>query len=191
MKKNYFLAVFAIAISIVLISCNQSPQAGGQEETSEAEDATPFGQASVVDEDSRQNILQIAIGSADHTTLVAAVQAAKIEHVLANNGPLTVFAPTNEAFAKLPEGTVENLLKEENLDDLARILKLHAAPGTYPTKYLRDGMDLYMATGDYLKIEKNDEGVFINGAKILGTVEASNGLIHIIDGVLLPPAPAE
>lgn len=191
MKKNYFLAIFALAISTIMISCNQSPQAGGQEETSVADDATPLGQASIVDEDSRQNILQIAIGSADHTTLVAAVQTAKIEHVLANNGPLTVFAPTNEAFAKLPEGTVENLLKEENLDDLARILKLHAAPGTYPTKFLRNDMELYMATGDYLKIEKNDQGVFINGAKILGTVEASNGLIHVIDAVLLSSAPSE
>lgn len=173
-------------IALNFTGCKQSTQTT-ESGTSAFAEAAPLGQASVEDDVSDKNILQIAIGSADHSTLVAAVQAAKIEHVLANNGPLTVFAPVNSAFEKLPEGTVENLLKEENIGDLTQILTLHAAPGTYPTNFLKDGMKLYMATGHYLDVVNNEEGVFLNGAKILATVEASNGLIHVIDAVLLPP----
>ena len=97
----------------------------------------PLGQASVVDNESEKNILQVAISSEAHSTLVAAVQAAQIEHVLVNAGPLTVFAPTNDAFAALPEGTVDNLLKPENQAQLATILTRHAAPGSYDLEALK------------------------------------------------------
>ena len=145
------------------------------------------GQASVKDDLSKRNIVQIAAASKDHTTLVAAAQAAGMADVLANPGPLTVFAPTNAAFDKLPEGTVEELLKPENKKTLMRIITYHAAPGTYNIKDLKDGMALGQATGDNVNIEVKEDQIFVNGARILGTVEASNGVVHVIDAVLLPP----
>jgi len=139
MKKiqGLFLVVFVIAVT----ACGDGNKNTTEATVSETESATavvnntPKGQASVADDGvSVKNILQVAISSPDHTTLVAAVQAAEIEHVLVNAGPLTVFAPTNDAFAALPEGTVENLLKPENKATLAEILTRHAAPGTFDVK---------------------------------------------------------
>ena len=107
--------------------------------------------------------------------------------VLANPGPLTVFAPTNAAFDKLPAGTVEDLLKPENKKTLMRIITFHAAPGTYKLKDLKDGVTIGQATGDNVTIEVKEEVIYVNGAKVLGTVEASNGVVHVVDAVLLPP----
>lgn len=143
------------------------------------------GQSGVVDKDSKQNILQIAIGSPDHTTLVAAVQAAHLENVLVNPGPLTVFAPTNAAFDALPEGTLEELLKPENQGKLAEIITGHASPGTFAGELLKKQKTLYMATGQYAKVEVKDDGVYVHGAKILGSVDASNGVVHVVDKVFL------
>jgi len=145
------------------------------------------GQSLVYDEVSQKNILQVAIGSSDHTTLVAAVQAAGLEDVLANAGPLTVFAPNNAAFDKLPEGVVADLLKPENKAKLAKIITYHAAPGTYKGDMIKSVMGIGQATGDKVNVEIIDNNTFVNGAKILGTVEASNGVVHVIDSVLLPP----
>ena len=145
------------------------------------------GQASVQDDLSEKNIVQIAAGSEDHTTLVAAVMAAGMADVLANPGPLTVFAPTNEAFAKLPEGTVDDLLKPENKKTLMRIITHHATPGTYTIEDLEDGMVLGQATGVNISVEVTDDVYFVGGAKILGSVDASNGVVHVVDAVLLPP----
>ncbi len=157
--------------------------------TSTADNSRPLGQASVVDEESAKNILQIAIGSEVHSTLVAAVQAAQIEHVLVNAGPLTVFAPVNDAFSKLPAGTVDELLLPENKGKLAAILTGHAAPGKYDIEGLekesRKGRKLYMASGDYLEIIKDGNDLLVGGAKIIGTVEASNGIIHVVDQIIL------
>ena len=119
--KTYTVSILVACAFIIISGCT----GGGSNETSTQSDISsvpsshPMGQASVQDDVSDQNILQVAIGSADHTTLVVAVQAAEIEHILVNNGPLTVFAPTNDAFALLPDGTVEELLKPENKAKLA------------------------------------------------------------------------
>ena len=120
------------------------------------------GQASVSDDLSARNIVQIAAASEDHTTLVAAVQAAGMADVLANPGPLTVFAPTNAAFDALPAGTVDNLLKPENKKTLMRIITFHAAPGTYKLKDLKDGAVIGQATGDNVTIEVIDEVIYVN-----------------------------
>ncbi|MDF1551082.1 MAG: fasciclin domain-containing protein [Bacteroidales bacterium] len=169
----------------LLFSCGEINQSETQSTTYE-EEKTSLGQAGVQDEVSDKNILQIATGSKDHTTLVAAVQAAQIENVLANNGPITVFAPNNDAFVALPAGTVEELLKPENKKKLANIITNHAAPGTYKGKLLKDGSKLYMATGNYLDVKVVDNNVFVGGAKILATIDASNGVIHVVDKVLIP-----
>ncbi len=152
---------------------------------------TPKGQASVADDGvSAKNILQVAMASPDHTTLVAAVKAAEIEHVLVNAGPLTVFAPNNAAFAALPEGTVENLLKPENKATLANILTRHAAPGTFDVKQLKKeakkGRKIYSATGDYFEVTVEGDDIYVAGAKVLATIKTSNGIINVIDKVILP-----
>jgi len=146
------------------------------------------GQAFIEDDESTPNVLQIAIGSADHTTLVAAVQAAELENVLVNAGPLMVFAPTNAAFDALPEGTVEDLLKPENKDALANILKYHVTPGNYSKDFLKKFKKLGQANNQNVSVEVKGDDVFVGGAKIIGSVPAGNGIVHVVDKVILPPA---
>jgi len=164
------------------LSCSESDQ-------TKSEDAAlaTHGQAGVQDDQSKKNILQIALSSADHTTLIAAVQAAELENVLVNAGPLTVFAPTNAAFEELPEGTLETLLKPENKQKLATIVTSHAAPGTFKGDLLKSQQKIYQATGHYVDVEVKGDDVFVHGAKILATVEASNGVVHVVDKVFLFP----
>jgi uncharacterized surface protein with fasciclin (FAS1) repeats len=152
--------------------------------------ASNKGQAYIEGESENPNALRIALDSPDHTTLVAAVEAAGVQNALVNVGPLTVFAPTNEAFDKLPEGTVEDLIKPENKSKLAYILKNHVAPSNYPVdmllKNVKKGRTLYMASGENVEITKKGNDIYVGGAKILGTVKASNGWVHVIDSVILP-----
>lgn len=183
MKKEYVLLLALLG----LIACAQPSTENTQSASNVATATAGKGQSSVVDNVSAKNILAVALGSPDHSTLCAGVTAAGLEDVLVNAGPLTVFAPTNAAFEKLPAGTLEELLKPENKATLGRIIKYHAAPGSYDTNMLKDGMSLFVATGHNLKIEKKGDELFVNGAKILGTVKASNGIVHVIDQVLLPP----
>lgn len=145
------------------------------------------GQAFVEDDESTPNILNIAAKSADHSTLVAAVQAADLENALVNAGPLMVFAPTNAAFEALPAGTVEDLLKPENKDALANILKYHVTPGNYDREFLKKFKKLGQANNQNVPVEVVDGEVFVGGAKIIASVPASNGIIHVVDKVILPP----
>jgi uncharacterized surface protein with fasciclin (FAS1) repeats len=133
------------------------------------------------------NIVSIAVASPDHKTLVAALKAADYVTAVANPGPLTVFAPTDAAFAKLPPGTVETLVKPENQATLKEILKYHATTAVYQAAQLTDGMSLAMANGAKVTIKVVGEDRFVNDAKILASVRASNGIVHVIDGVLTPP----
>jgi uncharacterized surface protein with fasciclin (FAS1) repeats len=181
MKKS--LTILLLSIGLLMFSCSKS--AKNEPDTSTANYSK--GQSLVTDDVSQKNILQIAIGSPDHTTLVAAVQAADLEDVLANAGPLTVFAPTNDAFDKLPDGVVADLLKPENKATLANIITYHAAPGTYKGDMITRITGIGQATGDKVEVEIKDGVTFINSAKILATIDASNGVVHVIDGVLLPP----
>ena len=178
--------IFITLITFLFAACGGG-DSSKQESTSSAGAEIKGGQASVQDDLSEKNIVQIAAGSEDHTTLVAAVMAAGMADVLANPGPLTVFAPTNEAFAKLPEGTVDNLLKPENKKTLMRIITNHATPGTYTIEDLENGMTLGQATGVNVSVEVIDNVYYVGGAKILGSVDASNGVVHVVDAVLLPP----
>jgi len=189
---KHLLYSFLIAGSLITMgACSTGGGDGAAAETDNtAEENTPLGQASVVDNESDPNILQVAIGSEAHSTLVAAVQAAHIEHILVNAGPLTVFAPTNDAFAKLPDGTVENLLLPENQGALATILTRHAAPGSYNIEALkkeaRKGRKIYMATGDYLEVTVEGDDVYVHGIKVIASIQTSNGVINVIEEVILP-----
>ena len=145
------------------------------------------GQSGVIDNESEKNILQVAIDSADHSTHAAGVQAAGLEDVLTNAGPLTIFAPNKAAFDKLPEGTLENLSKPENKDVLKTIITFHAAPGSYTGSNIKGVMGIGQATGDKVKVTTENGNTFVNGAEVLATVKASNRNVHVIDQVLLPP----
>ena len=183
-KLNYFICI--TLMTFLFASCGGDKSAQQQKSST---DRAPLkgGQASVQDDLSVRNIVQIAAASEDLTTLVVAVQAAGMADVLANPGPLTVFAPNNAAFDKLPAGTVETLLEPENKKTLMKIITNHATPGTYKEKDLKDGLVIGLATGVNVKITLQDGFFYIGEAKILGTVEASNGVVHVIDAVLLPP----
>ena len=189
-RSMRLISIFlSVALLTLVTSCAPAGDAGSAAQTFDAE--SNRGQAYVVDDVSNPNVLQVALGSPDHTTLVAAVQAAELENVLVNAGPLTVFAPTNEAFAALPEGTLDELLKPENKQTLANIVTSHAAPGKYLGDLLTSQTQLYQATGHYVDVEVRDGATYVNGAKILATIEASNGVVHVVDKVFLVAAPGQ
>lgn len=134
------------------------------------------------------NIVSIATASPDHKTLVAALKAADYVKSVANPGPLTVFAPTDAAFAKLPAGTVESLVQPAKQADLREILKYHVAASVYEVPSLKDGMQLGMANGKKVTIRVVDGKVKVNDATIVASVRGSNGVVHVVDTVLLPPS---
>jgi len=192
--KTIIKTVFVFIFILVITSCNSGEKKDTNTTTNttteKASDSKEKGQAFIADDGSTPNVLQIAIGSPDHTTLVAAVQAADLENVLVNAGPLMVFAPTNEAFAALPEGTVETLLKPENKNTLADILKYHVTPGNYSKEFLKNafnGKELGQANNQYVLVEVKGDDVYVGGAKIIASVKAGNGIVHVIDKVMLPP----
>ncbi len=136
------------------------------------------------------NIVETAQSAGQFNTLIAAAAAAGLADTLANGGPFTVFAPTDEAFAKLPEGTVETLLKPENKDQLARILKFHVLSGKVKSTALADGIAVDTLAEAAAGIAAAGNGFTIEGANIVATdIAASNGVIHVIDAVILPPEP--
>jgi uncharacterized surface protein with fasciclin (FAS1) repeats len=133
-----------------------------------------------------ENIVEIASGNKDFSTLVAAVVAAGLSETLSGKGPFTVFAPTNEAFAKLPAGTVEELLKPENKEKLASILTYHVVAGKVMSKDLSNGQKAKTVNGQEITVAIGD-GVKIENAKVTtADLEASNGVIHVIDSVIMP-----
>ena len=139
-----------------------------------------------------KNIIQNAVNSKDHTTLVAAVKAAGLVETLEGKGPFTVFAPTNAAFGKLPAGTVDNLVKPENKPTLTKILTYHVVPGKLDASSLTDGKKLKTAEGEELMVKHQDGKVWIIDAKggksmvTISNVNQSNGVIHVVDTVLMP-----
>jgi len=190
MKKINFLITLFTAVSLVFASCSGEKKS----ETTTAKPAAKVteagGQASVVDTESEANALVVAKSLPDFSTLVAAIEAAGVQDAVVNAGPLTIFAPVNAAFDKLPEGTVATLLKPENKSKLSFVLINHVAPANYPVKQLKKeakkGRKLYMASGKYLVVENKEDGIYVGGTKILKTVKVSNGWIHVVDNVLVP-----
>jgi len=139
-----------------------------------------------------KDIVDNAMNSADHTTLVAAVKAAGLVETLKGAGPFTVFAPTNQAFGKLPAGTVDNLLKPENKAKLSNVLTYHVVPGSYKSTDLKDGQKLKTVQGEELTIWYKDGKWAVSDAKggkvniTIADVISSNGVTYVIDGVLMP-----
>ena len=184
-KLTYFIV---LGLFYILTACNSTPQNENAGAAPAGSAPATVGQSGVKDDVSTPNVVQVAIGSKDHTTLVTAVKAAALVDVLSNAGPFTVFAPTNAAFDKLPAGTVEGLLKPDQKDALSNILEYHVYVGVIKTESMRDGQVLGQVNGKNITINVKDGKYMINGkATILASVPASNGIIHVIDEVLLPP----
>lgn len=173
------------ALLLALIGCAPAEQQGGAAAAG-AEPSSPAGQSGVQDSESQPDVVKIAAGSADHTTLVTAVKAAKLVDALSNAGPFTVFAPTNAAFDKLPKGTVEELLKPENENKLRGILQHHVTVSAFEIDQLTDGLVLGMADGGQTTITKKGTDTYVGDAKIMASVRGSNGMVHVIDAVVLP-----
>ncbi len=185
MKTGQFATLALVALLAACGGTTTEPTSAPANNDASAA-ATAIGQSNVMDDESQRNVVQVAVASADHSTLVTAVKAADLVNALSNAGPFTVFAPTNAAFNALPAGTVEGLLKPEKKDALADILQYHVAVGVYQPGSLQDGQKLGMVNGANVTIHVKDGQVMINDAKVLGTVTASNGLVCVIDKVLLP-----
>jgi uncharacterized surface protein with fasciclin (FAS1) repeats len=136
------------------------------------------------------DIVTTAVNTPTLSTLVAAVTAADLVATLQGPGPFTVFAPTNDAFAALPAGTVETLLEPANIADLQGILTYHVVAGAVMAGDLVDGMEVETVNGDTITINVSDAGVSINGGPsvVMADIVTSNGVVHVIDGVLLPSA---
>jgi uncharacterized surface protein with fasciclin (FAS1) repeats len=178
--RTYSVALFIGIFAFVLVGCS--------EDNSISSSSSPtMGIPMAKTADAEKDIVDTAIAAGSFNTLVAAVQAAGLEETLRGPGPFTVFAPTDEAFAKLPEGTVENLLKPENLETLRNILLFHVAPGNYTAADALASSPLDPAYGEVLLVNLDDYGPEVNDVKILQTdIMATNGTIHVIDSVMLP-----
>jgi len=199
MKK--ILSAFTIlGCAAIMVSCGDNSSETKQETTTTDTTSMMMGddKMSKMDEEpgvmvggakmvASKNIVENAAGSADHTTLVAAVKAAGLAETLSGTGPFTVFAPTNDAFGKLPAGTVDNLLKPEMKNDLTKVLTFHVVPGALKAADLTDGQKLKTVQGQELQVSVKDGKVMINGANVtIADVVSSNGVTHVIDGVMLP-----
>ena len=185
MKKN-FKSLIAIALlsTSFLAACNEAatPPATPVDTTTAPK---PDTIAKTVE--APKDIVDIAIGSPDHTTLVAAVTAAGLVETLKGAGPFTVFAPTNAAFSALPAGTVDGLLKAEKKADLTKILTYHVVAGAVKAADLKDGQKVKTLQGEELTVSIKDGKVMINGANVTAAdLVGTNGVVHVIDAVLMP-----
>jgi uncharacterized surface protein with fasciclin (FAS1) repeats len=182
MQKNILNMLAAVAItSATFVACSN-----GETKTTETT-TTDSVKQEVMAPVAPKNIVDVAIGSPDHTTLVAAVTAAGLVETLKGAGPFTVFAPTNAAFAALPAGTVDGLLKTESKDALTKILTYHVVAGAIKAADLKDGQKVKTLQGEELTVAIKDGKVTINGANVMAAdLMGSNGVVHVIDGILMP-----
>ena len=183
-KKTFSLMAVTVATAVIMTSC------GGGEKSSEVKSDTVVSAATApatAPATVPATVIDIAVGSTDHTTLVAAVKAAGLVKTLSEAGPFTVFAPTNAAFEKLPKGTVESLLTPGKKADLTGILTYHVVAGIVKAADLKDGQMIKTINGKELKVTIKEGKVMIGGANVTAAdLVAGNGVVHVIDAVLLP-----
>jgi uncharacterized surface protein with fasciclin (FAS1) repeats len=173
MTTNRILTVAALAAAVTFTPGLRAGECASQGATSASSPVS-------------KDVVALAAGADNFKTLVAAVKAAGLVETLQGKGPFTVFAPTDEAFAKLPAGTVEELLKPENRDKLVAILKYHVVPGKVMAADVKT-MEAKTVQGQSLKLKVSDEGVMVDNARVVKTdLLAENGVIHVIDRVILP-----
>jgi uncharacterized surface protein with fasciclin (FAS1) repeats len=170
------MALLSMVIGMTATQANACPTA--KTKMSSAVAAKPAQAGTIVD---------IAAGNPNFSTLVTAVKAAGLVETLSSKGPFTVFAPTNEAFAALPKGTLDTLLKPENLKLLQKVLTYHVVSGDLMAKDLRSGK-VATVEGNSVAVQVDKQGVKVNSSKVVeADIDAKNGVIHVIDTVLLPP----
>jgi uncharacterized surface protein with fasciclin (FAS1) repeats len=205
MQKRMFAGLCIASFSaLVMTACNnESTTAENKKDSSAMNDnMTPKDNMATKEEEGvmvggakmvpSKDIVDNAVNSSDHTTLVAAVKAAGLVETLKGAGPFTVFAPTNEAFNKLPAGTVDKLLKPEMKKDLTNILTYHVVSGAYKSSDLKDGQMLKTVQGEEISIWNKDGKWMVKDAKgntaniTVADVISSNGVTYVIDGVLMP-----
>jgi len=194
-NKMRLLFTASVLSGVFFVSCNNESATSEQKDTTTTTDNTTIeqpkeeqgvmvGGANMVPS---KDIVDNASNSSDHTTLVTAVKAAGLVETLKGVGPFTVFAPTNEAFNKLPAGTVDKLLKPEMKADLSKVLTYHVVPGAFKSSDLKDGQKLKTVQGEELTIGYKDNKWSVNGANItIADVVSSNGVTYVIDAVLMP-----
>ena len=185
--KNIFSFFTIIGLVLIFSACDNKVESSTETKDVAAQSG---GQEAVQDEVSQKDVVKVAIGSKDHTTLVAAIKQADLVTSLSNAGPFTVFAPTNEAFNKLPAGTVDGLMKDDKKADLQNVLQYHVTTSALSTDMLQNLQTLGMVNGGSVAVNVKDGKISLNGgaANIVASVRASNGWVHVIDAVLLPPA---
>lgn len=193
LSKRLLSGFFGVGAIVALAACapetaEVEPAPDTAEEPAMEE---PAAEDPMADDDAMaegDTIVDIAADNEDFSTLVEAIEAAGLEEVLASDGPFTVFAPTNEAFEALPEGALDALLLPENQDVLVQVLTYHVVPAAVLSDELESG-DVPTVEGSTVMIEVTDDGVMVNEAMVTeADIEASNGVLHAIDQVLLPPA---
>lgn len=182
---NTSIKILLFAVVAFLVSCKQNT------DTSEvANDLTTaplnISPPDADKSDSMLNIVQIVADSKDHTTLLLALKKAELVDALSNAGPYTFFAPTNAAFAKLSDATMEDLLQAEKLEDLENIIGYHTYVGVLKTEYMQDADEFDMVYGGKIKITKTQNHILVNGSVIVASFETTNGIVHIIEDILLP-----
>lgn len=181
------LSATALISCCFFMGCSSDSSQNNAARTGTTQEESVAGQSAVKDDMSQKNVVQVAVGSKDHTTLVTALKSAELVDALSNAGPFTVFAPTNAAFDKLPAGTLEGLLEPEKKDDLTNILQYHVSLGVFKPEMLTDGQVIGQVNGNNITISNKDGKAMVNGtATIIASIPAANGIIHVIDGVLLP-----
>lgn len=201
MAKRFLILLMALGGATVLGACNQPTATETQGESTEQITATNESvttenvssemmegeeMAAVIESDPTQTIVGIASGEDQFSTLVAALEASELAAILSSEGPYTVFAPTDEAFAALPEGTVEELLKPENRDQLVQILTYHVIPAQVMSANITDG-SVETVAGIPVTISIMDGTVMVNEAQVIqADIVGSNGVIHAVDQVILP-----
>ncbi|MFN8253774.1 MAG: fasciclin domain-containing protein [Ferruginibacter sp.] len=186
--KKYKILLAGLMLT-AMMSCNNGADNAAASSGASQPAAPSGGQENVKDDESAKDVVKVAVGSKDHTTLVAALKQADLVTALANAGPFTVFAPTNDAFNKLPAGTVDGLMKDDKKEDLRNVLQYHVTVSAMKAESFTDGQTLGMVNGDNVTVSVKDGKVTLNGnVHIIASVQASNGMVHIVDGVLLPPA---
>jgi transforming growth factor-beta-induced protein len=191
--KRLLLLPLLLAMTLILAACPaaETPAPAAPAATATPVPVEPTPEPEVEEPMAEMNIVETAIAAGNFTTLVAAVEAAGLVEALSGEGPFTVFAPTDEAFAALPEGTVEALLADPS-GDLTQILLYHVISGQVMAADVTDGLEAETLQGSTVTFMVMADGVMINEANIVATdIETSNGVIHVIDAVILPPAGEE
>lgn len=193
-----FAALLGAASALVTLPvlAGNMPESSGQSQApsiqihpqSETQPQAPSASPSSNSTTTSGNVVDVAASNSSFKTLTAALRAAGLDKILATGGPYTIFAPTDEAFAALPKGAVEQLLKPENRETLVKILTYHVVPGQNTSSTLKSG-ETKTLEGGAVQVKVSPSGVMVNDAKVIkADIKASNGIIHVIDKVIIPPA---